>query len=100
MCVHFHVDSGFTGSFCETDINECLSNPCYFGGTCTDVVNGFICDCAEGYIGERCEAVIRVCPLDTPCGDHGICIAKPLGRKTNTSYMSSYIACSNKPLYL
>ena len=36
------------------DINECLSDPCQNDGTCNDTVNGFVCDCADGYQGEQC----------------------------------------------
>jgi hypothetical protein len=38
-----------------TDINECLSNPCKNGGTCTDSVNKFNCTCAAGYKGAICD---------------------------------------------
>ena len=33
------------------DINECASDPCQNGGTCTDGVNGFTCANAAGYTG-------------------------------------------------
>ena len=38
ICYHcyFHL---------ESDIDECTSNPCLNGGTCTDQVNGFTCSC-------------------------------------------------------
>ena len=45
---------GFTGNTCQTEINECQSNPCVHG-TCTDVVNKFTCSCLEGYSGMLCE---------------------------------------------
>ena len=38
-----------------TDKNECESNPCKNGGTCTDKVNKFSCQCALGYEGDKCE---------------------------------------------
>ena len=38
-----------------TDIDECLSNPCLNGGTCTDQVNGYNCSCLPGSVGVNCE---------------------------------------------
>ena len=40
------------------DIDECASNPtpCQNGGTCTDAVNGYTCDCAADYNGDNCQA--------------------------------------------
>ena len=38
------------------DINECASNPCKNGGTCTDQINGFTCECSPGYTGTECES--------------------------------------------
>jgi len=31
------------------DINECSSDPCQNGATCIDDVNGFACDCSDGF---------------------------------------------------
>nr|KAG5706278.1 hypothetical protein BaRGS_026060 [Batillaria attramentaria] len=47
--------AGYTGSACETDIDDCLPSPCQNGATCVDVVNGFNCTCSAGYTGSRCE---------------------------------------------
>ncbi|KAH3872690.1 hypothetical protein DPMN_035910 [Dreissena polymorpha] len=41
--------SGYTGKNCQTDINECATNPCSNGGTCTDKVNGYLCACKPEY---------------------------------------------------
>ena len=41
--------------FIDTDINECASSPCYYGGTCSDNVNHYSCSCVNGYTGTRCE---------------------------------------------
>ena len=40
---------GFTGTFCEIDINECSSSPCQNGGTCIDLENSYACYCPDGY---------------------------------------------------
>ena len=37
------------------DINECASNPCQNGGSCTDQINGYVCHCVDGYLGINCE---------------------------------------------
>ena len=38
-----------------SDIDECGSDPCQNGGTCNDAVNGFSCDCVDGYTGPFCQ---------------------------------------------
>lgn len=37
------------------DTNECESNPCQNGGTCRDVVSGYICQCPIGWSGTTCQ---------------------------------------------
>ena len=49
---------GYTGTNCETDIDECDSNPCV-NGTCNDVVNGYDCICSSGYAGINCNGMSR-----------------------------------------
>ena len=40
---------------CLIDIDECASGPCQNGGTCTDQVNGYQCQCAPGYTDLQCH---------------------------------------------
>lgn len=58
---------GFTGSYCQHDINECDSRPCLHGGTCQDSYGTYKCTCPQGYTGLNCQ--VR--------GDtrHGVCVA-------------------------
>ena len=37
------------------DINECKSDPCYNGGTCNDLVNGYTCSCLTGFTDSQCN---------------------------------------------
>ena len=36
-------------------IDECSSNPCMNGASCTDGDESYTCDCIEGYVGTHCE---------------------------------------------
>ena len=38
-----------------SDIDDCVSNPCKFNGTCIDEITDYTCDCVDGYRGKSCE---------------------------------------------
>ena len=40
---------GYFGRNCEMEIDECLPRPCDNGGTCTDLVNGYHCNCPTDF---------------------------------------------------
>ncbi|XP_030853956.1 protein crumbs homolog 1 isoform X2 [Strongylocentrotus purpuratus] len=63
---------GFTGDYCETNIDECDPDPCQFSSTCFDLVNGYNCSCAPGYEGTNCGVDIDECASD-PCQNEGAC---------------------------
>lgn len=41
--------AGFFGLHCETNIDECLPQPCVNGGTCVDLVDGYRCQCGAEF---------------------------------------------------
>lgn len=49
---------GITGKNCETNVDDCESNPCKHG-TCEDGVDAFTCECDDGYEGDLCETEVR-----------------------------------------
>lgn len=72
-----------SGSLCETTINECLSNPCLNGGSCSDLVNAFVCSCTSGHVGPRCNETACVvsnplCMNGGTCYDNSMCFC-PVG---------------------
>ena len=44
----------------HADFNECDSSPCQNGGTCTDGMNHYTCQCVDGFDGNTCENGIHV----------------------------------------
>ncbi|KAM9333329.1 LOW QUALITY PROTEIN: cubilin [Pholidichthys leucotaenia] len=63
-------NSGWEGQNCDQNINECLSNPCQNGGSCTDGINGFTCNCTAQWTGPFCQTQQQVCggALSGPSG--------------------------------
>ena len=59
-------DTGFVrdGETC-VDIDDCVDAPCEHGGTCTDAVNGFTCECPPEYSGATCADDVDECALGT-----------------------------------
>lgn len=63
---------GFTGSRCETNIDDCAGNPCRNAGTCVDGINDFTCTCTLGFTSKDCS--VRTSPCDHfPCDNGGKC---------------------------
>uniref|UniRef100_A0A8C8SG17 Cadherin EGF LAG seven-pass G-type receptor 1 n=1 Tax=Pelusios castaneus TaxID=367368 RepID=A0A8C8SG17_9SAUR len=71
---------GFTGDYCETEIDLCYSNPCGNNGLCRSREGGYTCECYEDYTGEYCEVSARSgrC-VPGVCKNGGTCINLLIG---------------------
>ena len=56
-------------------IDECSSNPCINGGTCTDAVSSYTCSCPSLFTGDRCEISIHSC-YGIICENNGTFVAE------------------------
>ncbi|XP_030620817.1 cadherin EGF LAG seven-pass G-type receptor 1 [Chanos chanos] len=66
---------GFTGDYCETEIDLCYSGPCQNNGKCHSREGGYTCECPEDFTGEHCEVNARSgrCVPDV-CKNGGHCV--------------------------
>uniref|UniRef100_A0A182MTH8 EGF-like domain-containing protein n=1 Tax=Anopheles culicifacies TaxID=139723 RepID=A0A182MTH8_9DIPT len=70
--------SGFTGPFCQHNVNECTSNPCANNGICIDGEGDFSCECQPGWTGKTCTERAIQC-LPGQCLNGGSCIPSQFG---------------------
>ncbi|XP_046553547.1 LOW QUALITY PROTEIN: uncharacterized protein LOC124262974 [Haliotis rubra] len=57
--------SGYEGSLCQHNIDDCASKPCVHG-TCVDKVTTFSCQCDDGWTGPTCTSDIVDCKNQCP----------------------------------
>ncbi|XP_036834824.1 sushi, nidogen and EGF-like domain-containing protein 1 isoform X3 [Oncorhynchus mykiss] len=70
----FRIDNAQVevGGCNHSDVEECSSYPCQNGGTCSDQVNGFTCQCPPGFTGTVCQTDVEECS-SYPCQNGGTC---------------------------
>ena len=98
-------DDGYVGDACDTDVDDCASSPCRFGGDCVDAGSGsgYTCSCNPGYFGTEChletdECGSSPCFCDAVCtdnADHYVCSCPPGWGGENCN--ESIEACPSAP---
>ncbi|XP_052239934.1 sushi, von Willebrand factor type A, EGF and pentraxin domain-containing protein 1-like [Dreissena polymorpha] len=64
--------SGFTGTACETNIDNCEGITCNNTGVCLDGINTFSCACDPGWEGTLCQIDKNDC-VDHSCANGATC---------------------------
>lgn len=48
---------GYRGTYCEENIDDCLTSICQNNSTCVDGINEYSCICPPNYKGDLCETL-------------------------------------------
>ncbi|XP_067661789.1 protein crumbs-like isoform X2 [Haliotis asinina] len=86
---------GFTGQWCEVNINDCMPTLCQNGGMCIDGVDRVSCKCPKGYMGDRCQQNVDFCN-STVCSNNGSCIEETAGFVCNCTEDYTGITCDTR----
>ncbi|KRY18790.1 Neurogenic locus Notch protein [Trichinella patagoniensis] len=63
--------SGFTGRFCEQDVDECKLGICRHG-ECTNLIGSYSCKCDRAFTGKNCDQAFVPCSPSL-CQNNGHC---------------------------
>lgn len=50
--MYYYYVSFILGNHCETNINDCIHDPCVNNGTCIDEIQDYSCKCYAGFTGK------------------------------------------------
>lgn len=72
--------TGFSGTLCQNDRDECLiGNPCLNSGECFNTYGSYICVCPKMFGGSNCELQLLDGCSSQPCGYGATCVYRSSG---------------------
>ncbi|WAR07041.1 AGRB3-like protein [Mya arenaria] len=70
-------------------VDNCQPAPCLNGGSCSDLVGGYSCACADGFYGTNCESVVT-CPVPNIINSVKIPDVLAINYTTTVEYTCNY----------
>ena len=68
---------GFTGYYCQSDIDECGQFPCDVYSTCVNLIGNYSCTCGPRWTGRHCKIFLgSFCDI-IACNNSGVCTDTP-----------------------
>jgi hypothetical protein len=100
LCV-VTCDDGWDGAVCDTNIDECATQPdlCEVNATCSDTEGGFECVCNAGFEddGVECADIDECALLTDNCSDNALCTnaSSSFSCECNSGYSGDGVTCTN-----
>jgi hypothetical protein len=66
-------DAGYSGEFCETNVDDCVGVACLNGAICLDAVDDYECLCPRNYFGKLCGSLSDDCAANV-CKNGAECV--------------------------
>ncbi|XP_052810758.1 uncharacterized protein LOC128238665 [Mya arenaria] len=73
----------------QRGVDNCQPAPCLNGGSCSDLVGGYSCACADGFYGTNCESVVT-CPVPNIINSVKIPDVLAINYTTTVEYTCNY----------
>ena len=90
--------TGYEGDDCETEIDECVTDPCESSASntfiCVDQLLNRICVCNDGWEGDDCETSTNECS-DFPCQNGATCVDNHLSFVCECPFGFNGTLCEN-----
>jgi hypothetical protein len=67
-------DTGYSGEFCETNVDDCVGVVCLNGAICQDSIDKYECLCPPSYFGKLCGSLNDACASNV-CVNGAECVA-------------------------
>jgi hypothetical protein len=71
-----NICTGFEGTNCENNMNDCVHKGCPEDKVCVHGINGYECRCTNGLTGQNCSIDAPLCTTK-PCFNGATCIDSP-----------------------
>ena len=83
--------AGFTGYYCEVNIDDCAQALCHDYSTCIDLIGNYSCSCGPRWTGRHCDVFLGSLCNDTICKNGGVC---------KDTFDKNNYTCTCKPRYI